>query len=197
MKIVAKTRTQQGSGASRRLRREGLVPGIVYGATAKPQSFTTNHNDLWHSIQKEKFHSSIIELEIDGKVEPVLLRTYQSHPYKAQVLHIDFQRVDPKVPVRVKVPLHFSGHLESEAVKKLGGLATFVANQLEVECMADKLPEFIHVNCSGLSATKRSIHVSDLDLPEGVAIPQHGQHDLSVVTVKIKNASAKLADEQA
>lgn len=197
MKVVATSRTEQGTGASRRLRRAGQVPGIVYGAEQEPVAITLDHNDLWHAIHKEKFHSSVINLELDGKVEPVLLRTYQNHPFKRQVLHIDFQRVDPKVPVIVKVPLHFSGHTESPAFKKFAGQVTFVANQVEVTCMADKLPEFISVDCSILDVHKRAIHISDLDFPEGVSIPNHGQQDLSVVTVKIKNAAAILAGDDA
>lgn len=195
MKIVATSRTEQGTGASRRLRSAGQVPGIVYGATAEPKAITLDHNDLWHSMRKEKFHSSILDLELDGKVEPVLLRTYQNHPFKPQVLHIDFQRVDPTVPVVVKVPLHFNGYQDCPAVKKFAGQVTLVANQVEVTCMADKLPEFIDVDCSVLDVTKRAIHISDLNLPEGVSIPNHGQADLSVVTVKIKNAAAKLAGD--
>lgn len=195
MKLIATTRTKQGTGASRRLRRAGEVPGIVYGANQEAKAITLNHKDLWHSMEQEKFYSSILDLELDGKAEPVLLRAHQNHPFKPKLLHIDFQRVDPTVPVIVKVPLHFKGHAESDAVKKLAGQVTFVANQVEVTCMADKLPEFIEVDCSGLDINKRSIHISDLNFPEGVSIPNHGQKDLSVVTVKIKNAAAKLAGE--
>ncbi|HEX4844245.1 MAG TPA: 50S ribosomal protein L25/general stress protein Ctc [Limnobacter sp.] len=196
MKVVATSRTEQGSGASRRLRRAGQVPGIVYGANAEAQAIAIEHNPLWHAIQKEKFHSSILELEIDGKAQKVLLRDFQNHPYKAQILHIDFQRVDPNQKIHMPVPLHYSGHLESPAVKLYQGQVTFVANQVEVECLPKDLPEFIAVDCSVLDITKRNIHVSDLNLPEGVGIPVHGQADLSLVTVKIKNAAAKAgADE--
>jgi len=195
MKVVATSRTEQGSGASRRLRRAGQVPGIVYGANQEAQAITLEHNPLWHAVHKEVFHSSILDLEIDGKSQPVLLRTYQAHPYKQQLLHIDFQRVDPNQPVEVSVPLHFSGHLDSPAVKLFAGQVTFVANSIRIQCPADKLPEFIAVDCSILDVNKRGIHVSDLQLPEGVSIPNHGQKDLSLVTVKIKNAAGKMAGE--
>jgi len=195
MKVVATSRTDQGSGASRRLRRAGQVPGIVYGAGQEAKAIAIEHNPLWHAVHKELFHSSILELEIDGKSEKVLLRTYQSHPYKQQLLHIDFQRVDPNLPVTVRVPLHFSGHLDSPAVKLFQGQVTFVANSVEIQCAADKLPEFIAVDCSILDVNKRGIHVSDLKFPEGVSIPNHGQADLSLVTVKIKNAAAKMAGD--
>ncbi|WP_370260751.1 50S ribosomal protein L25/general stress protein Ctc [Limnobacter sp.] len=196
MKVVATSRTEQGSGASRRLRRAGQVPGIVYGAEAEAKAISIEHNPLWHAIQKEKFHSSILDLEIDGKAEKVLLRDFQNHPYKPQILHIDFQRVDPKQKIHMAVPLHYSGHLESPAVKLYQGQVTFVANQVEVECLPKDLPEFIAVDCSVLDITKRNIHVSDLTLPEGVGIPAHGQADLSLVTVKIKNAAAKAGGDE-
>ncbi len=196
MKLNATFRTQQGTGASRRLRRAGQVPGIVYGANQQAQAISLSHKDLWYSMQEEKFYSSILHLEIDGKTEPVLLRTHQNHPFKSQILHIDFQRVDPQVPVIVKVPLHFKGHTESPAVKKHGGQVSFVCNQIQITCMADKLPEFIEVDCSALDMSKRSIHASDLQFPEGVSIPNHGQSDLSIVTVKIKNAAAQAAGDE-
>jgi large subunit ribosomal protein L25 len=195
MKVVATSRTEQGSGASRRLRRAGQVPGIVYGANQEAQAVSVEHNPLWHAIQKEKFHSSILELEIDGQAQQVLLRDFQSHPYKPQLLHIDFQRIDANQKIHMNVPLHYSGHLESPAVKLYAGLVTFVANQIEIECLPKDLPEFIAVDCSVLDVTKRSIHVTDLQLPEGVSIPNHGQQDGSLVTVKIKAGAAKGGDE--
>lgn len=191
MKVVATSRKEQGSGASRRLRRAGQVPGIVYGSGAEAIAIAIEHNPLWHAMKKEVFHSSVLDLEIDGKSEKVLLRDYQSHPYKPQLLHIDFQRVDPTKKIHISVPLHYSGHLESPAVKLHGGQVTFVANQIDIECLPAALPEFIAVDCSILDVTKRSIHVTDLTLPEGVSIPDHGQEDMSLVTVKIKSANAK------
>jgi large subunit ribosomal protein L25 len=196
MKVVATSRTEQGSGASRRLRRAGQVPGILYGAQTQAVAVSIEHNPLWHALQKEKFHSSILDLEIDGKAEKAVLRDYQLHPYKQQILHIDFQRVDPNQKIHMPVPLHYSGHLESPAVKLYAGQVTFVANQIEVECLPADLPEFIAVDCSILDITKRSIHVTDLTLPAGVGIPNHGQDDLSLVTVKIKNAAAKAAGDE-
>ncbi|WP_288108205.1 50S ribosomal protein L25/general stress protein Ctc [Limnobacter sp.] len=194
MKVVATSRTEQGSGASRRLRRAGQVPGIVYGFDKEAQAISIEHNPLWHSLKKELFHSSVLTLEIDGKAEKVLLRDVQAHPYKQQILHIDFQRVDENVPIHMAVPLHYFGHLESPAVKLHGGQVTFVANQMEVVCLPKDLPEFVKVDCGILDITKRSIHVSDVALPEGVSIPEHGQQDASLVTVKIKNAAAKAAE---
>lgn len=196
MKVVATSRTEQGSGASRRLRRAGQVPGIVYGANQEAQNVSVEHNPLWHAIQKEKFHSSVLDLEIDGKSQQVLLRDFQSHPYKPQLLHIDFQRIDAGQKIHMKVPLHFSGHQDCPAVKLYAGQVTFVANQIEIECLPKDLPEFIAVDCSILDVTKRAIHVTDLKFPEGVSIPNHGQQDGSLVTVKIKNGAAKAgADE--
>ncbi len=196
MKVVATSRTKQGSGASRRLRSAGQVPGIVYGANQEAQIISIEHNPLWHALQKEKFHSSILELEIDGKSERVLLRDFQSHPYKPQLLHIDFQRISEDQKIHMKVPLHYNGYQECPAVKLYAGQVTFVANQVEVECLPKDLPEFIEVDCSVLDITKRSIHVTDLKFPEGVGIPNHGQQDLSLATVKIKNAAAKAAGDE-
>ena len=194
MKVLATSRTAQGSGASRRLRRAGQVPGIVYGSGQEVTTISIEHNPLWHAMQKEVFHSSVLDLEIDGKSEKVLLRDFQSHPYKQQILHIDFQRVDPNQKIHMSVPLHFHSHAESPAVKLYAGQVTFVANQIDIVCLPKDLPEFIEIDCSILDVTKRSIHIHDLQLPEGVSIPDHGQDDLSLVSVKIKSSATKAAE---
>ena len=172
MKFVAFERTQQGTGASRRLRNTGKVPGIVYGA-GNPAMIELDHNALFFALKKEAFHSSILEMELAGAVQKVLLRDFQMHPWKTQVLHIDFQRVDDTTRLHKKVPLHFIGEESSPAVKTDHCLVSHVANEVEVECLATQLPEFISVDLSGL-IKGQSLHVSDLKLPEGIKAVRHG-----------------------
>ena len=160
MKFVAFERKLQGTGASRRLRHAGKVPGIVYGA-GEPAVIELDHNALFHAMKKEAFHSSILDMEVDGKTTQVLLRDFQMHPYKQQVLHVDFQRVDATTRITKKVPLHFVGEAESPAVKTDKGTVNHVLTQLEITCLAQQLPEFIEVDLSGLTMG-HSIHVNDL-----------------------------------
>jgi large subunit ribosomal protein L25 len=189
MQVVANTRSLQGSSASRRLRRDGKVPGIVYGNGA-PAMIELDHNNLWHALKKEAFHSSILNLELDGKEEKALLRSFQVHPYKQQILHIDFQRVDPTQKIHVKVPLHFSGQESSPAVKLAGGLVSYVVTEVEVSCLPGSLPEFIAVDLSELQAG-HPVHASDLKLPEGVSVL--AQDNPVIVTVNVKGGGKEEA----
>jgi large subunit ribosomal protein L25 len=181
MQFVAFERKLQGTGASRRLRNSGKVPGIVFGA-GEPTMIELDHNALFFALKKEAFHSSILDMELNGKTQKVLLRDYQVHPWKQQVLHIDFQRVDETTRLHKKVPLHFSGEEESAAVKTDKCLVAHVANEIEIECLAVQLPEFIAVDLSGLVKGK-SLHLSDLTLPAGVKAVKHGTKDPVLVTV--------------
>ena len=165
MKFVAFERSKQGTGASRRLRNSGRTPGIVYGSTSAPQLIELDHNALWHALKKEAFHASILEMEFNGQTSQVLLRDYQMHPYKQLVQHIDFQRVDANTTLHMKVPLHFSGEEESEAVKTDKCLINHVVTEIEVACLPADLPEFIAVDLSGLVKGK-SLHAADLSLPK-------------------------------
>jgi len=183
MKVVAFTRTLQGTGASRRLRNAGQTPGIIYGGTAAPQLIALDGNALYHALKKEAFHGSILDLEIEGQAQKVLLRDFQMHAYKQLVLHADFQRVDAEQPIHTKVTLHFVNADISPAVKLSSAVISHVLNELEVSCLPGKLPEFISVDLSKLEAGA-SIHVSDLQLPEGVTALTHGQN-LTVVTSSI------------
>jgi large subunit ribosomal protein L25 len=181
MKFVAFERTQQGTGASRRLRNSGKVPGIVYGA-GNPRTIEVDHNALFHALKKEAFHSSVLEMELAGQTQKVLLRDFQMHPWKQQVLHIDFQRVDANTRVRIKVPLHYSGEENSPAVKTDKCLVNHVATDVEVECLATQLPEFIGVDLSAL-VKGQSLHVSDIAPPAGVRIVRHGKLNPVIVAV--------------
>jgi len=181
MKFVAYERTQQGTGASRRLRISGKVPGIVYGA-GEPQMIELDHNALFFALKKEVFHSSVLEMEIGGKSQQVLLRDFQMHAWKQLVQHVDFQRVDATTRLRKKVPLHFAGEENSPAVKTDKCLVNHVANEVEVECLATALPEFINVDLSDLVKGK-SLHVSDLKFPAGIKAVRHGTQNPVVVAV--------------
>ena len=184
MKVVATTRSAQGSGASRRLRRSGKVPGIVYGGTATPTAIEIDHNPLYHSLRVEAFHSSILDMELDGKAEKVLLRDVQWHAYKPQVMHIDFQRVAADQKIHVKVPLHFVNQDVSPAVKLSAAIVSHVQSEIDVTCLPGALPEFIEVDLSGLTAG-HPIHLADVKLPEGVTAVQAKENPVLVVaTVK-------------
>ncbi|MDO5086502.1 MAG: 50S ribosomal protein L25/general stress protein Ctc [Comamonadaceae bacterium] len=182
MKFVAFERSKQGTGASRRLRNAGKVPGIVYGGSAEPQLIELDHNALWQAVKKEAFHSSVLDMELGGKVSKVLLRDLQLHPVRQQILHIDFQRVSAKTKLHTKVPLHYKGEEESPAVKLGKGLVNHVLNELEVSCLPADLPEAIEVDLSQLEKGA-TLHLNDITLPKGVEAVLHGQDNPVLVTV--------------
>lgn len=165
--VIASKRDVQGTGASRRLRHAGFVPGIVYGGNKEPLAIQLDHNALYHALRKEAFHSSVLTLNVGGEKEPVLLRDVQVHPFKRQVLHIDFQRVDKSHKIHMKVPLHFLNGENAPGVKLQGGVLSHVITEVEVSCLADKLPEYLEVDLSDLAAG-HSVHLSHVKLPKGV-----------------------------
>ena len=183
MKFTAYARALQGTGASRRLRNAGKVPGIVYGA-GTPATIELDHNALYFALKKEAFHSSILEMELDGQTQKVLLRDFQMHAWKQQVLHVDFQRVDDTTRLRKKVPLHFTGEDVSPAVKTDKCVISHVATELEIECLANQLPEFVTIDLSGL-VRNQSLHVSDLKLPEGIKAVRHGTLNPAIVSATL------------
>ena len=191
MKFTAFERSLQGTGASRRLRYAGKVPGIVYGA-GTPTTIELDHNALFFALKKEAFHSSILEMELAGNVQKVLLRDFQMHPWKPQVLHVDFQRVDETTRLRKKVPLHFQGEENSLAVKTDKCLVNHVATEVEIECLATQLPEFIAVELSGL-VKGQSLHVSDLVLPEGIKVVKHGKVNPVIVSATAPKVEEEVA----
>lgn len=193
MKVVATTRSAQGSSASRRLRRSGKVPGIIYGGTVEPTTIELDHNPLYHSLRVEAFHSSILDMEIDGKTEKVLLRDVQWHAYRPQVMHIDFQRVAADQKIHVKVPLHYMNQETNPAVKLAGGVISHVLTEIEVSCLPADLPEFIEVDLSNLTSG-HPVHLSAVTFPEGVTPIVHGKDDPVLVTVTVKGGGG--ADEE-
>lgn len=182
MKFVAFERAKQGTGASRRLRITGRTPGIVYGGTGEPVLIEIDHNTLWHAIKKEAFHGAILEMELGGKDHKVLLRDLQMHPYKQQVLHIDFQRVEARTRMTVKVPVHYSGEEESPAIKTENCLVNHVLTEMTVSCFPADIPEFIAVDLSGLTKSS-SLRVKDVVLPKGVKAVAKGQVNPVMVSV--------------
>ncbi len=182
MKFVAFERKLQGTGASRRLRNSGRTPGIVYGGTGEPLLIELDHNALFHALKKEAFHSAILEMELNGQAHKVLLRDYQMHPFKALVLHTDFQRVEATTRMTVKVPLHFSGEENSPAVKAEKCLVNHTVTELTVECFPADIPEFIAVDLSGMKKGT-SLHVNDLTLPKGVKVITKGQVNPVIASV--------------
>ncbi|RJG14845.1 50S ribosomal protein L25/general stress protein Ctc [Massilia cavernae] len=183
MKVIAFNRTQQGSGASRRLRNAGQTPGIIYGGAEAPVLIALDGNAMWHALKKEAFHGSILDMEIDGKTQQVLLRDFQMHAYKQLVLHADFQRVDASSKVHKKVPLHFINADVSPAVKLHGATVSHVLAELEISCLPADLPEFINVDLANIDVG-HSIHVADLTLPKGVTAITHGS-DLTIATASV------------
>ena len=191
MKFTAHERTLQGTGASRRLRNAAKVPGIVYGAGA-PKMIEVDHNALFFALKKEAFHSSILEMELGAGVEKVLLRDFQMHAWKPQVQHIDFQRVDDATRLRKKVPLHFEGEEGSPAVKTDKCLVSHVRTELEIECLASQLPEFVTIDLSGLERNT-SLHASDLKLPEGIKAVKRGTLNPVIVAVTTPKIEEEIA----
>ena len=192
--LTAKKRTDQGSGASRRLRRAGRVPAVVYGGTEAAQAIELDMNTILLNLRKEAFHASVLTLDIEGKKESVLLRDNQMHPYKAIVLHVDFQRVDPNQKLHQKVPLHFINADVAPGVKLSGGLVSHTMNELDVSCLPANLPAFIEVDLKDLKVGQ-SIHVKDLTLPKGVSVVMHGQDNPVVVSIVAKKGGEEAAAE--
>jgi large subunit ribosomal protein L25 len=189
MKVVAFERSLQGTGASRRLRNSGKTPGIVYGAGAETQLVELDHNALWHALKKEVFHSSILDLEVGGKSQQVLLRDVQYHPFRQLVLHVDFQRVDAKKKLHTKVPLHFMNQESNPAVKLSSAVISHVLNELEVECLPSALPEFIEVDLAKIEAGQ-SVHAKDIALPAGVSLVAHVEAENPVIAAATIPAGA-------
>lgn len=185
-KLVATGRKDEGKGASRRLRRSGHVPAIVYGGHQAPQSIQVEHNHLWLTSQNEWFYSSILSLHVDGQVQKVLLRDMQRHPFKQQIMHMDFQRISENEALRARVPLHFLNQEKSPAGKAAGVVVTHELNEVEVSALPKDLPEYIEVDLSALDIGD-IVHLSQIQLPAGVTIPAlaHGkEHDLAIVIAK-------------
>ena len=190
MKFTAFERTLQGTGASRRLRNAQKVPGIVYGA-GTPTMIELDHNALFFALKKEAFHSSLLDMELAGKSEQVLLRDYQMHPFRPIVLHIDFQRVDGTTRIVKKVPLHFINEENSPAVKTDANIVNHVVTELRISCLASQLPEFLTIDLGEL-VKGQTLHVNDIKLPAGIKVMTQGKPNPVIVSVVVQAAEEEV-----
>lgn len=195
IEFTAFPRATEGRGASRRMRRAGKAPGIVYGGTAKPTPIELDHNALFHALRNEAFHASILTMKLDGAATKVLLRDVQMHPFRNEILHVDFQRVDENRKIHMKVPLHFVNGEVSPAVKLNGAIVSHVTTEVDVSCLPKDLPEFIEVDLSLLDVG-HSIHVSALKMPAGVSVVTH-KTDPVVATAVVPRAQVEAEEETA
>lgn len=194
--INAQIRTDNGKGASRRLRLQGRIPAIVYGAEKEPQMISLLHDEILHATEDEAFFAHILNLDVDGNKEKVIVKDLQRHPAKVQIMHIDFQRINESKALHVHVPLHFINEEKSKGVKA-GGIVTHLLTEIEITCLPANLPEFIEVNIADLEVGG-SIHLSDLAMPEGVtnfALTQGEDHDLSVCNISLPRGEKESKDE--
>ena len=184
IEIVARKREMQGTGPARRLRRQGRVPGIIYGGEQGPVNIELDHKDLYLNLRNERFHASILTLDVAGAKEQVLLRAISMHPYRPQVQHVDFQRVLKNKKLHMKVPLHFINAEKSPGVKDQAGVVSHVLNEIDISCLPDDLPEFVEVDLGGLSVGN-SVHARDLKLPNGVELAIGKNENPVVATVVV------------
>jgi large subunit ribosomal protein L25 len=196
IEVNAMPRSLQGTGASRRLRGEAKVPGILYGGEQPAQNIELDHNSLFHQLKQESFHASILSMNLDGKKDRVLLRDVQMHPWKQMILHVDFQRVSANKKIHMKVPLHFINAEIAPGVKS-GGIVSHVMNEIDITCLPDALPEYIEVDLQALELGN-SVHLGDLKIPEGVESVQLVRGDDAVVaTVQVPRVIAEPEPEVA
>jgi large subunit ribosomal protein L25 len=184
IEINARKREAQGTGASRRLRNMGMVPGILYGGDKDPVNLELDHQALILNLRNERFHASILTLDLAGAKEQVLLRAVNMHPFKLQVQHVDFQRISKDKKIHMKVPMHFINADKSPGVKEQGGVVSHILNELDIVCFPDDLPEFVEVDLAGL-AVGNSVHARQLALPKGVELALNKNEDPVVATVVV------------
>ncbi|MCW8964705.1 MAG: 50S ribosomal protein L25/general stress protein Ctc [Gammaproteobacteria bacterium] len=191
--VEAQVRADMGKGASRRLRHQGLVPGIVYGASKDPQSIALDHNKVIQHIEHEAFFSHILDLSVDGKSEKVVVKDMQRHPSKRAVLHMDFLRVSAKEAIRMNVPLHFTGEEIAPGIKTGGGIVSHLVTDVEISCLPSDLPEYIEIDMSSMNVGD-SLHLSDIQLPKGVELVElsHGEeHDTAIANIHLPRAAVE------
>lgn len=198
-KLAAELRSDAGKGASRRLRRTGKVPGILYGGGAAPQGISLDANALIRNMAEEAFFSSIVSVDLGSEKLQAIVRDYQMHPAKRAILHLDLQRIVATEKLRITVPFHFVNEAQSKGVKLGGGSVSHLLSEVEVSCLPKDLPEYIEVDVGPLDLNDM-IHLSDLKLPEGVEIPgleQGGANDHAVVHVHVLRVQEEPAPEAA
>lgn len=191
--LEAQARSDQGKGASRRLRRAGKIPAILYGGGKDPVSLELWHDPVMHSLENEAFYSHILNVKVDGKVDRAVIKDLQRHPYKPTLLHLDLQRVSETEKLRMNVPLHFIGEDIAPGVKQNDGIVSHLVNEVEISCLPKHLPEYLEVDISNLDVNE-TLHLSDIRLPEGVELIQlsHGaEYDLPVVSIHLPRAAVE------
>jgi large subunit ribosomal protein L25 len=189
--IEAQVRHDAGKGASRRLRREGKLPAILYGGGKPPQNLMLAHDPVMHSLEHEAFYSHILNVKVDGKVERAVLKDLQRHPCKRIILHMDLQRVSEDEKLRMRVPLHFIGEDKAPGIKQGGGIVSHLLTEVEISCLPKNLPEYLEVDVSKLNVNE-TLHMSDIRRPEGVELIElsHGaEHDQPVVSIHLPRAA--------
>ncbi|NYT65489.1 50S ribosomal protein L25/general stress protein Ctc [Alcaligenaceae bacterium] len=196
MKFTATSRSVQGTSASRRLRHAGRVPAIVYGGTDVPVTVELDHNQIYHALRKEAFHASILTMELEGTSQQVLLRAVQWHPYKQQVLHVDFQRVLASQAITTKVPLHFLNGDESPAVKLSRQVISHVQTDLEITCLPANLPQGIEVDL-GQMVANANVHLQDVTMPKGVVYAGIEANPVLAAALSLGGATVAGSDEAA
>jgi large subunit ribosomal protein L25 len=196
IEFTAFARNTEGRGASRRMRRAGKAPGIVYGGTVAPTPIELDHNALFHALRGEAFHSSILTMKLDGSATKVLLRDVQMHPFRNEILHVDFQRVDENKKIHMKVPLHFVKGEDSPAVKLSGAIVSHVTTDIDIVCLPKDLPGFIEVDLSTLEVG-HALHVSSVKLPQGVSVVKRGTNDPVVAAAIVPRAQVETEEETA
>jgi large subunit ribosomal protein L25 len=190
IEVNATARSMQGKGASRRLRHAAKVPGVVYGGGQDAQSIEVDHKQIKQHLKMEAFHASILTLNLAGQKQQVLLRDYQMHPWRLDVMHVDFQRVAADRKIHMKVPLHFLNQETAPGVKTSGGTVSHILSEIEISCLPADLPEYIEVDIGEMQAGQ-SLHLSDLKLPQGVeSVQLRGGDDLVVVTIVLPRVEA-------
>jgi len=185
--LIAELREDQGKGASRRLRREGKVPAIIYGAGRPPRMLAFDHNRVIQQLESESFYSSVLTIKVGDKSQAAIVKDIQRHPSKRQVLHMDFQRIVADEKIRMNVPIHYLNEESAIGVKQSGGVVSHLITDVEVSCLPKDLPEYLEVDIAGLELNGM-IHLSEIKLPEGVEIPelQHGpEHDQAIVSIHV------------
>ena len=195
--LIAEIREDQGKGASRRLRREGKVPAVIYGAGRPPRSLAFDHNKVLHQLESESFYSSVLNIKVGDKSQAAIVKDIQRHPAKPIIMHMDFQRIVDDVEIRMNVPLHFTGEDIAIGVKQGGGVVSKIMNEVEVVCLPKNLPEFLEVDVTELELDAM-LHLSDIKLPNGVEIPELAQgpeHDHAIVSIHVIKA-APVEEEQ-
>lgn len=180
--VGADSRHDRGKGASRRLRRAGKVPAILYGGRGQAQNVVLDHQQLLTLIDNERFYSSIISLNLDSQPQPAIVRDVQMHPARNAVVHVDLQRVLENEPLKIRLPIHFKGAAQAPGVKTQGGIVHHLIQDVEVSCLPEQLPEYLELDLSQMNLND-TLTLQDLPLPSGVTLPQLKHGNAPVVTV--------------